>query len=127
MPKWNKKELEHHRREIKKLMDEIYRNAKQEVFEDLKKLFPKTLQPLGTKKETMIPKWKAIKNIGILIDKLEKRHLSTFPKEKRHNNDFKKVCHDCGKTLTNEQFKIQAGYCDDCINNRVIGKPIPKS
>ena len=51
-----------------------------EVFRDLKKSFPKTLQPLGTKKETMIPKWKAIKAIGILIDELEKRHLSTLQK-----------------------------------------------
>jgi len=49
--------------------------AKKEVFDDLKVLFPKTLQPLGTKKETMIPKWKAIKNIGILIDRLKEKHL----------------------------------------------------
>ena len=41
-----------------------------------KKEFPKTLQPLGTKKETRIPKWKAIMGVRLLIDELERRYLA---------------------------------------------------
>lgn len=67
---------------IHKALDIAIQESKKEVIDELKDNFPKTLQPLGTKKETMIPKWKAIKAIGLLINKLEKRHLLTLKKQK---------------------------------------------
>ena len=49
--------------------------AKRKVFDDLIKTFPDSLQPLGTKKETMIPKWKAIKAVNICIKALKNKSL----------------------------------------------------
>jgi len=57
------------------------------------------------------------------IEKL-KRHLSTFPTEKRHNNDFKKVC-----PHKNTEFDFNNNKkCKDCGTYEWDwGKPIPKS
>ena len=32
-----------------------------------------------------------------------------------------KCCQDCNMLMTEEEFKIQAGYCNECICKRVIG------
>jgi len=59
--------------------------AKDDVFNELVDTFPITLQPLGTKRETQIPKWKAIKAVGILVREMQKRHLSTSVAQKEFN------------------------------------------
>lgn len=33
-----------------------------------------------------------------------------------------KSCHRCNDEMTEEEFKIQAGYCDECINKMILGK-----
>ena len=55
---------------------QIRRLAKQEVFDDLLKLFPTDkFQPLGTKKECMILKSEALNLMYKIIEELKKKHL----------------------------------------------------
>ena len=94
--------------------------AKQEVFNELKNKFPKTLQPLVN--NTTIEKWRAIKAIGLLIEDMEKRHLSTSQSEGTELSSsgsptspkFSKgeiITCQCGKKLSPTEVK-----CDECSN-----------
>ena len=84
--------IQHHRREIKKVLDEVYRTAKQEVFDDIDKWAIKFYgknwyddDALGDIKE---------------LRKIKKRHLSTS-KKRELNSSF---IQDCSKKSCIDNF-----------------------
>ena len=81
---------------MQRFADFIEQEAKKEISNDIKKGIIKM-----EKQGHILPR----RNILFMIDNIEKRHLSTFPKEKRHNNDFKKHYPNCNGTGKNKGTK----------------------
>jgi len=96
------------------MVDIIREQAKQEILEEIKTESHK--ENLGT---YYISLHKAT------FENIVKRHLSTLPKAKQHNNDFKKVCQIC--EIRRLERRIPIPYYMKCNGCDGYGKPIQKS